>query len=137
MDVHNAFLHGDLNEEVCMKIPLGYAKQGDNQVCHLNKFLYGLKQASWQWFAKLSYAIIGYGFSQSKLDYSLFLKVTNSSFIALLVYVNDIIIATNDLVAANELKTFLHSQFQIKDLGNLKYFLGLEIARSSKGISIC
>ena len=103
----------------------------------LNKSLYGLKQASRQWYSKFSTTILKYGFKQSKFEYSLFTKKFNQSFIALLVYVDDILITSNDVQAVDDLKRSLNHEFKLKDLGNLKYFLGLEVARSEKGISLC
>lgn len=137
LDVNNAFLHGDLDEEVFMKPPPGFISKGDNRVCRLNKSLYGLKQASRQWFSKFSSTLLLHGFTQSKSDYSLFTKSTGSSFMALLVYVDDIVLASNDQQTIREFIGFLNTHFKLKDLGPLKFFLGLEIARSTAGISVC
>jgi hypothetical protein len=105
-------------------------------VCHLHKSLYGLKQASRQWFAKFSTAIQAARFVQSKTDYSLFTCRKGKSFTVLLIYVDDILIMGNDVNAILGLKQFLHSHFRIRDLGNLKYFLGIKVSLSKKGISI-
>jgi hypothetical protein len=138
LDVNNAFLHGDLAEEVYMALPPGFPSKGEhNLVCKLNKSLYGLKQASRQWFAKFSSTILKQGFVQSKSDYSLFTRVQGTVFMALLVYVDDILIASNDMPSVHALKDSLHAEFKLKDLGTLKYFLGLEVARSTKGSSLC
>ncbi len=138
LDVNNAFFHGDLDEEVYMMLPLGFRSKREttNLVCKL-KSLYGLKQASRQWFAKFSSTILKQGFTQSKLDYSLFTRTQGTIFISLLVYVDDILIASNDMSTMHALKDSLHAEFKLKDLGNLKYFLGLEVAKSAKGISLC
>jgi hypothetical protein len=139
LDVNNAFLHGDLDEEVFMSLPPGFGNKGGhpNQVCRLTKSLYGLKQASRQWFSKFSCTLLAHGFIQSKCDYSLFTKTVGDAFLALLVYVDDILIASNDAVSVTNLTAFLDHHFKLKDLGPAKYFLGLELARTAKGISLC
>ncbi|RVW69562.1 Retrovirus-related Pol polyprotein from transposon RE2 [Vitis vinifera] len=113
MDVHNAFLHGDLEEEVYMKLPPGFERSDPNLVCRLRKSLYGLKQAPRCWFAKLVTALKGY------------------------VYVDDLIISGNDSAALKTFKAYLSDCFKMKDLGVLKYFLGIKVARSSAGLFLC
>ena len=135
MDVNNAFLHGELNEEVYMKAPEGLSNTS-KKVCLLQKSLYGLKQASRQWFAKLTTALQSQGFSQSKNDYSLFLKNHLHSFTAVAVYVDDILITGNDQSVISHLKLHLHQMFSIKDLGKLHYFLGIEVGYLTNGIAL-
>uniref|UniRef100_A0A803P4N1 CCHC-type domain-containing protein n=1 Tax=Cannabis sativa TaxID=3483 RepID=A0A803P4N1_CANSA len=135
LDINNAFLHGDLHEEVYMKIPPGY-KAPPNTVCKLNKSIYGLKQASRQWFSKLSHTLISDGFTQSLSDNSLFIKRTNTFFLSILIYVDDIIVASNNDFAISHFKTYLHGKFKLKDLGTIRFFLGLEIGRTKRGISV-
>ena len=137
LDVDNAFLHGDLHKELYMELPSGLVPATPNQVCRLTKSLYGLKQASRQWFAKLSSFLVSIGFSPSPFDHSLFTKQHGSSFTTLLVYVDDVILIGNSPFEITSIKQLLHHKFCIKDLGKLKYFLGLEVSRTSKGIHIC
>ncbi|KAG8495046.1 hypothetical protein CXB51_012729 [Gossypium anomalum] len=134
MDVYNAFLQGDLYEEVYMDLPEGFRKQGKHKMCRLLKSLYGLKQASRQWNLKLTEALMHGGYVQSKHDYSLFTKKQGDKIVVLLVYVDDLLITGNDIGMIDELKRVLHSSFKMKDLGELKFFLGIEIARSNSGI---
>ncbi|GJU45587.1 zinc finger, CCHC-type containing protein [Tanacetum coccineum] len=134
LDVNNAFLYGDLLEDVYMTLPEGYNVESNNKVCKLNKSLYGLKQAPRQWNAKLTTALAEHGFVQSKLDYSLYTKHNGDKFVALLVYVDDIVITRNDDVGINDFKVFLSTKFMIKDLGVLKYFLGIEVVENDLGL---
>jgi hypothetical protein len=97
LDVDNAFLHGDLQEEVYMKPPPRHILPQHNLVCKLQKSLYGLKQANRQWNSKLIDALLHIGFNQSFVDHSLFVKKTSTSFTTLLVYVDDIVLAGTDL----------------------------------------
>ncbi|GKE10645.1 ribonuclease H-like domain-containing protein, partial [Tanacetum coccineum] len=96
MNVNNAFLYGDLNETVYMTLPPGYFPKSETRVYKLNKSIYGLKQAPRQWNAKLTSALVECDFMQSKSEYSLFTKKFGDVFIALLVYVDDIIIIGNN-----------------------------------------
>ena len=130
LDVNNAVLHGELNEEVYMQLPPGMQVSHPNQVCQLQRSLYGLKQASRQWFHRLSSFLLTHGFTQASADHSLFLCFNENSFTALLVYVDDIVLTGNDIMAINRITVFLDQTFKIKDLGTLKFFLGIEVARS-------
>jgi len=137
LDVSNAFLYGDLTEDVYMTIPQGLHGYSPSQCYKLKKSLYGLKQTSRQWFAKLSHLLLSFGYTQAHADHSLFTKATGSSFTTIVVYVDDIVLAGNSLVEIAHLKTSLRSHFNIRDLGKLKYFLGLEVAHSSSGLYLC
>ncbi|XP_059590521.1 retrovirus-related Pol polyprotein from transposon RE2 [Vitis vinifera] len=135
MDVKNAFLNGDLSEEVYMQPPPGLSIES-NKVCHLRRALYGLKQAPCAWFAKFSSIIFRLGYTASPYDSALFLRRTDKGTILLLLYVDDMIITGDDLSGIQELKDFLSQQFEMKDLGHLSYFLGLEITHSTDGLYI-
>ena len=137
LDVNNAFLHGELEEEVYMQIPPGLAVENPKLVCRLQRSLYGLKQANRQWFTKLSSFLVSHGFQQSNSDHSLFLKLTRSVTTILLVYVDDIILTGNSILEIQDITTLLDQEFKIKDLGDLKFFLGLEIACTTDGIHLC
>ena len=91
LDVNNAFLHGDLNEKVYMKLPPGFQAANRNKVFKLQKSLYGLKQAGRQWYAKLSNFLKSHNYNISTVDHSLFLKHDGEKITALLVYVDDIV----------------------------------------------
>ncbi|GJU50498.1 putative RNA-directed DNA polymerase [Tanacetum coccineum] len=134
LDVNNAFLHGDLHEEVYMKVPQGFKKENDNRVCKLKKSLYGLKQASRNWYQKFTTSLIEIGFKQTGADHSLFTFKRRETFIAILIYVDDVIITGNNSGKIQEIKKFLHERFSIKDLGPLKFFLGIEVARTKEGM---
>ena len=137
-DVKNAFLHGDLAEEVYMDIPPGFEdSKTKGKVCRLRKSLYGLKQSPRAWFERFTQAMLKYGFKQSQGDHTLFIRHSSQGKVTvLIVYVDDIVLTGDDVEDMQELKKYLAKEFEIKDLGNLKYFLGIEVARSKQGIFI-
>ena len=99
MDVKNAFLNGELSEEVYMKLPLGYSHPPGfpHRVCRLRRAFYGLKQAPRAWFAKFSSTISQHGFLGSSFDTALFLRRFNHGITILLLYVDDMIITGDDM----------------------------------------
>lgn len=134
LNVKNVFLHGDLYEEVYMTLPPRLSGVPDSKVCKLQKSLYGLKQASRKWYSKLSFFIMSIRYKQSQDDHSLYIKHDQHHFTALLAYVDDIVLAGNSIHEIQHVKQLLHQQFKIKDLVQLRFFLGFKIARSNKGI---
>ena len=134
LDVNNAFLHGDLDEDIFIKPLPGLPDPFPDTVCKLRKSLYGLKQASRQWYARLSEALRSLGFQHSKNDYSLFTKQEGQSIVILAVYVDDIVVTGNNADEIMVLKGFLDAKFRIKDLGVLCYFLGMEIVQVPNGL---
>ncbi|KAL0414235.1 UNVERIFIED_CONTAM: Retrovirus-related Pol polyprotein from transposon RE2 [Sesamum radiatum] len=119
-----------------MDPPEGYAKAQPGQVCRLRRSLYGFKQASRQWHLELTSKLIDFGFLQSPHDNCLFLKGSGADFIALLVYVDDIILTGASECQLTAVKDYLDRLFTIKDLGPAKYFLGLELIHSTHGLHV-
>ena len=133
--LNNAFLNGDLSEEVYIQPPPGFSVES-NKVCHLQYALYGFKHAPQVWFAKFSSTIFHLSYTATFYDSALFLRHTDKDTILLLLYVDDMIITGDDFSGIQELKDFLSQQFEMKDLGHLSYFLGLEITHSTDGLYI-
>ena len=137
MVIKNAFLNGDLDEEVYMEQPPGFVAQGEShKVCRLKKALYGLKQSPRAWFGRFSTAILTFGMIRCSVDHSVSYRCSSGKRLLLIVYVDDIVITGDDSEGIGELKAFLHQQFQTKDLGLLHYFLGIEVAQSKHGVFI-
>lgn len=137
LDVQNAFLHGILEEDVYMKQPPGYEdKLQPHHICKLDKAIYGLKQAPRAWYSRLSDKLLQLGFQASKGDTSLFFYIKEGITIFLLVYVDDIIVASSSQDVVSALLKDLKIDFALKDLGPLHYFLGIEVQKVDNGIHL-
>ena len=135
LDVKNAFLNGILHETVYMEQPPGYVDpRHPLHVCKLKKTLYGLKQAPCAWFQRFSSFLPRLGFSCSCAYTSLFVFNRKDDLIYLLLYVDDIILTRNNSTLINRFISQLHSEFAIKDLGPLTYFLGFEASSIPDGL---
>ena len=138
LDIKNIFLYNDLAEEVYMEQPPGFVAQGESGlVGKLRRSLYGPKQSPRAWFSRFSSVVQKYGMNQSTTDHFIFYHHSSTEkCIYLIVYVDDIVITGTDQDGIQKLKQHLFSHFQTKDLGKLKYFLGIEVAQSNSGVVI-
>jgi hypothetical protein len=122
------FLNGSLKEEVYMDQPEGFSLKGkEYMVCKLNKSIYGLKQASRQWYVKFNDTITSFDFKENTVDWCIYLKVSGSKFLFLILYFNDILLASSDLSLLHETNEFLSKNFEMKDMGEATYVIGIEI----------
>ena len=135
-DVRNAFLNGDLEEEVYKELPLGIRSESlcADKVCKLKKALYGLKQSPRAWFGRFTSTMKVFGYKQSNSDHTLFIKHKEGKVTALIVYVDDMVLTGDDPCEMEALQEYLATKFEMKDLGQLKYFLGIEGSRSKHRI---
>ena len=137
MDVKTAFLNGDLDEEIYMKQPEGFIVKGqEHKVCKLVKSLYGLKQAPKQWHEKFDKEVLEYGFRINESEKCLYYKENIGGCVILCLYVDDILIFGTDLEIVKEVKSYLSKKFDMKDLGEAKVILGMEIEKIGSGISL-
>ena len=137
LDVSNAFLHDVLKEEVYMAQPQGYVDLAfPKHVCLLHEALYGLKQAPRAWFERFTTQLLHTGFYDSSVDGNLFILKHGSYLVFLMLYVDDIIITSNNQSFISSIILLLSSNFDLKDLGFLYYFLGLQIDYTSSGLFV-
>lgn len=130
MDVKTAFLNGELDEEIYMDQPMGFQVKGqERKVCHLKRSIYGLKKSSRQWYIRLHQAIITMGFTMMEEDHCVYVKKIENKFLILSLYVDDILLAGNDLELIKTTQEWLSSTFEMKDLGQADYVLGVKISR--------
>ena len=121
-----------------MMLPPGFCKEEEEtRVCKLKKSLYGLKQSPRAWFDRFAKVIKNQGYQRGQSGHTMFFKQSNDGRMTILiVYVDDIILIGDDTGEVERLKKVLATAFEVKDLGQMWYFLGMEVARSRKGISI-
>jgi hypothetical protein len=128
IDVNTTFLNGNLQENVYMAQPEGFAVEGKEHMgCKLKKSLYGLRQASRQWYIKFDGVIRSFDFAENKVDNCIYVKFKRKDFTILMLYVDGILLASSDKNILYETKSFLFSNFDMKDLGDASYVLGIEI----------
>ena len=134
-DIKTAFLNGDLEEEVYMDLPPSFdADHG--KVYRLRKSLYGLKQSQRAWFGRFMKAVQHHDFIQAQVNHTMFYKKQATGITILIVCVDDIVLTGDDKVEIQHIKARLAKEFDMKDLGNLRYFSGMEIARNDSAISV-
>ena len=128
MDVTSAFLNGDLKEEVYMKQPEGFIEKGkEHLVCRLRRSIYGLKQSPRCWNSVLDRKLKNMGFVQTTGDPCIYVKEEGGEIFTIAVYVDDILLAGKSDQKINEVKQALAELFQMKDMGQLHYFLGVKV----------
>ena len=136
MNVKTTFLNGNIDETIYMVQPENFVS-GDpkSMVCKLKKSIYGLKQASREWYHKFHQVITSNGFEVNLVEDCVYHKFSGSKFIFLILYVDDILLASSDIGLLHETKKFLSKNFEMKDLGNASFVLGIQILRDrSQGI---
>jgi len=138
IDVKSAFLNGYISEEVYVKQPPGFANATfPNHVYKLTKALYGLKQAPRAWYERLSSFLLNQGFKRGNIDTTLFIKQSSSGNLITQIYVDDIIFGSPNSVLCEEFALSMKGEFEMSMMGELTFFLGLQIKQSPKGIFIC
>ena len=131
LDVVTAFLNRDLKEVVYMEVPEGFRNSStSNKVCRLKKSLYGLCQAPRTWFEKIQGFLSDQGLSHTEADYSLFYVTSNKGIIILILYVHDLLVTGSNNEGICSLKQKLMQRFDMTELGNVNYYLGIKFIRS-------
>jgi len=133
MDVKTAFLNGSLEETIYMQQPKGFIKEGqEHLVCKLKRSIYGLKQASRDWNIRFDQAVQSYGFDQSPSESCVYKRSEGNAVVFLVLYVDDILLIGNNVEMLSSVKAWLFKQFDMKDLGEAAYILGIKVIRDRK-----
>ena len=138
MDVVSAFLNGELKEEIYMRQPPGYELKGKEElVCKLRKSIYGLKQSPRCWNEKLCNHLKSLGFKESGADSCVFIQSGGKGMKIIAVYVDDLILIAKTLAEVEQMKEGLSETFKMKDMGQLRYCLGINFEVTEQVISLC
>lgn len=139
LDVKSAFLYGELQEEVFVEQPKGYEMKGEEQlmVYKLQKALYGLKQAPRAWFSRIEGYFVNEGFENNPSEHTLFIKKVKDNILIVSVYVDDLLYTSNNENMLREFKCSMMKEFDMTDLGRMRFFLGIEVSQLPSGIFIC
>ena len=130
MDVKTTYLNGEVDEEIYMEQLISFIVKGqEDKVCKLRRSLYGLKQASRQWNLRFHRAVISYNFKMIEEDNCSYVKWSKRKFVILSLYVDDILLAVNDKQYLLSIKEWLQSNFEMKDMGEADFILGVKIRR--------
>ena len=139
MDVKTAFLNAPIDTELYVEQPQGYEvkdQNGEEMVCRLNKSLYGLKQSGRNWNEMLHSHFIAQGFKQSLADSCVYSMCSDKEMTIVIIWVDDIIIATDSDIAMNKVKRALNEKFKMKDMGEISYFLGIKFTCENDAITL-
>jgi len=138
LDVKSAFLYGELNEEVFMEQPCGYVqKRHEHKVYKLKRTLYGLKQAPCAWYSRIEAYFMKEGFEKCDYEHTLFIKTGKEGNVLIIsLYVDDLIYTCNDELMVSKFKDSMKHEFDMIDLGKIRYFLGFEVLQKSTGVFI-
>lgn len=138
LDVKSAFLHGELNEEVFVEQPCGYVQKGnEHKVYKLKKALYGLKQAPRAWYSRIEAYFMKEGFKRCDYEHTLFIKTRKEDKVLIVsLYVDDLVFTGNDDFMFTEFRNSMKQEFDMTDLGKMRYFLGLEVLQRPNGVFI-
>ena len=138
MDVKSAFLNGVINEEVYVSQPPGFENdEYPDYVYKLKRALYGLKQAPRVWYERLSKFLLDHGYSRGKVDTTLFIKRKGKHILLVQVYVDDIIFGSTNIHLVEEFSKVMQGEFEMSLMGELNYFLGLQIKQLDEGTAVC
>ena len=138
LDVKSAFLHEEIDEEVFVDQPPGYEQKGqESKVYRLKKALYGLKQAPRAWYSRIETYFVQEGFEKCPYEHTLFIKTADGGKLLIVcLYVDDLIFTGNDEIMFEHFKKSMMVEFDMTDLGKMRYFLGIEVLQRMDGIFI-